>query len=144
MSAELYDRDAVEWAEQNAALLRAGRFDEADIEHIAEEIEDMARSRRRELRSYLRVLLTHLLKYKHQPERRGASWKATLVRMRTEIPEVLEENPSLRPKLASLAEQAYPAAVRPAAAETGLPEAAFPGQCPYTLDQILDLDYLPE
>jgi hypothetical protein len=59
---ELYDRDFYEWTRCNAALLRAGRFEEADVERIAEEIEDMGRSERRGIEGRLEVLLTHLLK----------------------------------------------------------------------------------
>jgi hypothetical protein len=59
---DLYDKDFFEWTRCNAALLRARRFEEADIEHLAEEVEDMGKRDRRELTSRLEVLLTHLLK----------------------------------------------------------------------------------
>lgn len=71
----LYDRDFFKWTRCNAALLRAGRFDQADIEHIAEEIEDMGKSERRGLESRLEVLLPHLLKWQVQPNQRSASWR---------------------------------------------------------------------
>lgn len=63
----LYERDFFAWANQQAALLRAGQFAEADIEHIAEEIESMGRSEKRELLSWLATLLMHLLKWQAQP-----------------------------------------------------------------------------
>jgi hypothetical protein len=75
---DLYEQDFFEWTVQNAQLLRAGRLEEADLEHIAEEIEDMGRSERRELESRLSVLLSHLLKWRFQPSRRGRSWQATI------------------------------------------------------------------
>ena len=77
MSNSLYDRDFYAWANQQAALLRAGRLAEADIENIAEEIESMGRSEKRELVSRLVVLLQHLLKWQFQPLFRGASWRLT-------------------------------------------------------------------
>ncbi len=45
----LYERDFFAWANQQAALLRSGQFAQADIEHIAEEIESMGRGEKREL-----------------------------------------------------------------------------------------------
>ena len=76
--APLYERDFFAWANQQASLLRAGQFTEADIEHIAEEIESMGRSEKRELLSRLAILLMHLLKWQAQPMLRGNSWQATI------------------------------------------------------------------
>src|SRR5437667_12022577 len=87
---DLYERDFLEWTAQNAALLRSGRFAEADVGHIAEEIEDMGISERREIESRMRVLLSHLLKWKFQPTRRGRSWKATIRLQRPELLRLLK------------------------------------------------------
>ena len=62
-----YHGDFYAWATEQAALLRAGRLSEADIENIAEEIESIERSEKRELVSRLTVLLTHLLRWQAQP-----------------------------------------------------------------------------
>jgi len=59
-----YETDFYGWANEQAALLRSGQLSAADIENIAEEIESMGRSEKRELISRLIVLLTHLLKWK--------------------------------------------------------------------------------
>ena len=67
-----YETDVVAWASEQARLIRAGRFDLVDREHIAEEIEDVGKSEQRELATRMAVLLAHLLKWQHQPERRGA------------------------------------------------------------------------
>jgi Domain of unknown function DUF29 len=40
-----YDEDAILWSEQQARLMRAGRFAELDIEHLADEIEDVGKVR---------------------------------------------------------------------------------------------------
>ena len=74
----LYDRDFYAWSRQQAELLRKGRLADADIEHIAEEIESMGRAEKRELISRLTVLLLHLLKWRHQPEKRSPSWEASI------------------------------------------------------------------
>lgn len=93
---DLYERDFFEWTQSNAALLRARRFDQADIEHIAEEFEDMGKSQRHELSNRLRVLLAHLLKRQFQPERRGRSWRAAIRVRRDELLRLLRQMPSLR------------------------------------------------
>jgi hypothetical protein len=81
----LYDRDIVAWAQEQARLLRASRLAELDIEHIAEEIEDVGKSEQRELISRLSILIGHLLKWRYQPERRGASWESTIRTQRNTI-----------------------------------------------------------
>ena len=74
--AETYEQDFYAWAIHNAELLRQGRLSEIDVEHIAEELECMGRSEKRELMSRLGVLLAHLLKWVYQPYRRSRSWRA--------------------------------------------------------------------
>ena len=69
-NATLYERDFYAWANKQAALLRAGKLSEADVEHIAEEIESMGRAEKRELINRLAVLLSHLLKWQYQPGHR--------------------------------------------------------------------------
>src|SRR5690242_6255856 len=77
--ATLYEDDFSAWASETARLLREGRFGEIDVEHVAEEIEGMANRDKRELMSRLRILVLHLLKLLHQPEKRSRSWRATIV-----------------------------------------------------------------
>ncbi|KJU81531.1 protein containing DUF29, partial [Candidatus Magnetobacterium bavaricum] len=92
----LYEVDFYQWTFHNADLLRQGRFAEIDIENIAEELEDMGRSSKRELASRLAVLIMHLLKWQYQPKRRRGSWSTTIGNQRREIKRLLEDNPSLR------------------------------------------------
>jgi hypothetical protein len=143
-TAPLYDRDFFEWAQCNAALLRAGQFDRADIQHIAEELEDMARSERRGLESRLEVLLQHLLKWQIQPNRRGASWRNTIELQRMELEKLLRESPSLKPVLAANLDDAYRFGRKRAVRDTGLRESSFPDSCPFTLAQVLDSEFFPE
>jgi len=82
---DLYDRDFYAWANEQAALLRAGKLSDADVANIAEEIESMGRSEKRELVSRLVVLLLHLLKWQYQPARRGRSWQVTIENTRDEL-----------------------------------------------------------
>ncbi len=140
---DLYDQDFVEWTVRNAELLRAGRLDEIDIEHLAEEIEDMGKSQQRELESRLVVLLAHLLKWRTQPEGRGSSWRSTVNTQRREIRRMLGKMPSLGRHLEQSMPEAYADAVGSAADETSLPKTAFPKSCPFTRDQIMDEEFFP-
>lgn len=139
----LYERDFVFWCEETARLLRAGRFSEIDIENTAEEIESMARSDKRQVRSRLRVLILHLLKWERQPDKRKVGWEKTMATQREEIQDLLEESPSLRPMLGEAIAKVYPRAVEKAVEETRLPATAFPSECPYTPEQIMDRNFLP-
>lgn len=140
----LYDRDFYAWANQQAALLRAGNLAAADIAHIAEEIESMGKTEQRELENRLTVLLLHLLKWRFQPKRRGASWEATIRIQRRDLTRHLDRNPSLKPHIADAVSYAYGNAVIEAAAETGQPEATFPTECPWSFEQIMSAAFWPE
>lgn len=140
----LYDRDFYAWANEQAALLRAGKLDSADIEHIAEEIESMGKTEKRELVSRLRVLLQHLLKWEHQPARRGNSWRLSIANSRDETETHLRDNPSLKSKLGESIADAYRLARRDAAAETGIDEAVFAVQCPWSFAEMMDEGFRPE
>ncbi|MFZ1640167.1 MAG: DUF29 domain-containing protein [Candidatus Contendobacter sp.] len=140
-----YETDFYQWTQQQAALLRQGEFNRVDLdfENIAEEIESMGRREKHSIRSYLFNVIMHLLKWRHQPERRGTSWKISIRNGRHQIISLLEESPSLKPQLETLVAKEYPLARENAADETGLPLTAFPEQCPFTVDQITG-DFWPD
>jgi hypothetical protein len=139
----LYDADFYAWSQRTAALLRARRLADVDVEHAAEEIADMGRREVKELNSRMQVLLSHLLKWQLQPERRSPSWHSSIVAQRLEIDALLDQSPSLRPKLVSALARNYVAAVKRAVPETGLGKDAFPVGCPFSVEQILDEEFLP-
>ena len=141
---KLYERDFYAWTLKNAELLRQGRLGEIDLEHLAEELDSMGRSEKRELINRLAVLLAHLLKWRIQANRRGRSWQLTLKEQRRQTTRVLRDNPSLKPLLAEIVVEAYEDAILRAAQETGMEESAFPAGCPFTIDQILEEDFLPD
>ena len=143
-AAELYDRDFVEWAKRNAELLRSGRVAEADLEHIAEEIEDMGKRERRSLRHRFERLIEHLLKWQFQAQRRGTSWARTVLDQRRGIQRLLEENRSLHHELAELVPGAYADAAETVALVMRVPREELPAECPFSLEQLLDKQYLPE
>ncbi|MDR3518484.1 MAG: DUF29 domain-containing protein [Azospirillaceae bacterium] len=139
----LYDTDFYAWANEQAALLRAGNLSAADIENIAEEIESMGRTEKRELVNRLTMLLLHLLKWRFQPGLQGASWRATIKVQRRDLARHLKDNPSLKATVPEAIADAYGDAVIQAAAETGLPESTFPVACPWSFDQVTDPDFWP-
>jgi hypothetical protein len=144
MSTPNYQQDYYGWAIHNAELLRQGRLAEIDVEHIAEELEDMGGSKERELESRLGVLLAHLLKWVYQPERRGNSWRATIEEQRRRIDRVLRKNPSLKSKLEEAFLDGYGDARLIAMRETGMDKAVFPEVCPFSLQDALDDRHWPE
>jgi hypothetical protein len=121
-----YDRDFYAWANEQAALLRAGQLAQADLEHIAEEIESMGRTEKRELVSRLTVLLLHLLKWRFQPESRSRSWRLSVQEQRLQVASHLADNTSLRAQQATAIADAYRLAVIGAQRETGFDAEIFP------------------
>jgi hypothetical protein len=134
---DLYDRDFHAWSSEQAALLRAGNLSAADIAHIAEEIETLGRSEKRELESRLTVLLLHLLKCRYQPHRRGRSWEQSIDNARHAITRHLRDNPSLKAKVSETLADAYDTARREAAVETDDPLDTFPPECPWSFEQAM-------
>lgn len=138
-----YEKYVNAWANEQAQLLRSGRFDLLDVERIAGEIEDVGKSEQRELASRLVVLLAQLLKWQHLPERRCASGEKTIKAQRMEITYALEESSSLLPKLQEprWLEMVWARAVAQAVNETGLD--CFPDECPWAVrDEALSESWL--
>ncbi|MDD4921920.1 MAG: DUF29 domain-containing protein [Bacteroidales bacterium] len=138
-----YKADFYTWAKHNAQLLRSGQAEKADWENIAEELDSMGNSERRSLKSHLRNLLMHLLKWQYQPQRRGKSWRLTISNSRMEVADILKDSPGLKPQFADLLTEAYTEARRIAAAETGISVTTFPELCPYSNTEITELEFWP-
>ena len=139
-----YEGDVVAWANEQASLLRAGRFADLDIEHLADEIEDVGKSERRELESRMAVLIAHLLKWSHQPDRRGRSWRDTIDLQREAIDRRLRRTPSLK---ADLFQEDWLADVwtdarTMATGETGIED--LPRHSYWTVEQIMDCEFFPD
>ncbi|HTH74653.1 MAG TPA: DUF29 domain-containing protein [Trinickia sp.] len=139
-----YETDVVAWANEQAALLRAGKFSALDIEHIADEIEDVGKSEQRELTSRMAVLLALLLRWQCQPEGRGANWQTALRVQREAIDRRLNWTPSLRSMLHDndWIYDIWSDAVVKAIEETDL--SVFPEACPWSMQQALDPEFLPD
>jgi len=138
----LYDRDFLQWTQQQAEYLQKGRWAELDVENLLEELEALGRSEQRELGSYLQVLIMHLLKCQYQSEKRTPSWDRTISHCRDKIQDCLEDTPSLQRFLqdSEWIEKYYRRSRRDAAKETQLPLETFPVDFPYAIEQVLSGD----
>jgi Domain of unknown function DUF29 len=141
--ATAYETDFHAWARDQAERLRAQRYNELDWENIAEEIETLGRSEKREIESRLGVLVVHLLKWSRQPQQRKSGWRATIIEQRHRLARGAKENPSLADYPAPMLAEEYELARLKAADETGLVEEVFPETCPLTIKQVLDPDFWP-
>ena len=133
-----YDRDLYSWAVEQAALLRAGRIAEIDAHNIAEELDDVGNEQYEKLESALRIILLHLLKWDHQPERRSRSWSSSIAVQRKHVSKVLRKNPGLQPLIDEATSEGYEIARIEAAAQTLLEEDIFPHECPYSWHEIME------
>lgn len=143
MTTPCYETDVLAWSNEQARLLRAGQFGLLDLEHIAEEIEDVGKSEQRELASRLAVLMAHLLKWHYQPERQSARWQRTIKEQRRALTFHLKQVPSLQTRLAD-AEwlgAIWADAITRAIEETGM--GGFPEECPWAVADLLSQDWLP-
>jgi len=143
-SAIIYETDFYAWTQQQVNLLRSEAFEEVDVPNLIEELEGMARRERRELISRLTTLLSHLLKWQVQSELRSPSRQSSIRSQRLELNLLLDDSPSLGATMDEFITNAYPHALNAAIKETGLLLSRFPESCPYTPEEILDDDFLPE
>ena len=143
-NSNLYEEDFYLWIKTTAKQLKNGNFAEIDLDNLIEEIESMGRSEKRALKSNLLVLLMHLLKYKYQPEKCSNSWLSTIFEHRRRLKEDLTESPSLKKYLSEVFNECYQEARKQAALETGLSLDTFPLDSPFTTEESLNQDYLPE
>ncbi|RBP03472.1 uncharacterized protein DUF29 [Roseiarcus fermentans] len=146
MTRALYETDVVLWAQEQARLLREGAFTRLDIEHLADEIEDVGKAEQRELVSRMAVLLAHLLKWRFQPQLRTKSWRDTIDIQRKSVVRRLQATPSLKATLHDPEWQAdiWLDALKAAIGETGLDRAVFPAASPWTVEQALDPEFWPD
>jgi hypothetical protein len=132
------------WIAQTTQLLRERRWQEIDVTHLIEEVEDLGKSERRGIVSQLTRLLLHLLKWQYQPQRRSDSWLDSITDARTQIKLAIEDSPSLKSYPTEKLEESYQRARRQAAQQTRMDISLFPDVCPYSSALVLAEDWLPE
>ena len=139
-----YEKDFYSWIYKNINLLKQRKFAELDVDILIDELESMAKRDRRELISRFMVLISHLLKWEFQPEKRSGNWKGSIREQRIKISKQLDESPSLKNQLDTSIKKAYPDSLKIAIEETDLEATIFPKDCPYSISQLLDEDFYPE
>jgi Domain of unknown function DUF29 len=139
----LYESDFYRWTQEQALLLKQGKWQEMDVENIIEEIVSLGKQQQQELENRLGILLAHLLKWQFQPSHRSKSWRSIMREQRRQIQRLLQHNPSLKPYLPEAVYYGYENALDLAVRETSLDYHDFPATCPYTLEQALDDNFLP-
>ncbi len=140
----LYERDYCLWLTTTAKLLQKRQLNEIDFEDLIEELEGMSRRGKDTLFSNLQVVMIHLLKYRYQKSKRSNSWRSSIREHRKRIKRAFKHSPSLQPYFTEIFAECYQDSRELAADETGLPIETFPTQCPFTTEEILNTDYLPE
>lgn len=138
-----YDADFYSWAMDQADALKRRSANELDWENLAGELESLGASEERELVSRYRVLLTHLLKWIVQPDRRGRSWANTIANQRDELADLLARNPGLRVREQVAFESAWRRARRDASTEMDVDLDTLPETPPFTAEEAKDASWLP-
>ena len=131
------EADLYSWAVRQAELLRAGRLSEIDPIAIAEEIDDVGEEQYDKLESALRVVLLHLLKWDHRPEKRSRSWTLSILEHRRRAERQLRKNPGLKSRLQEALETAYEEARLEESIETGLPPKTLSLERPFDYGVIM-------
>lgn len=140
----LYEQDFNLWLEETVNLLKTRQLERVDYENLIEEIESMGISHKNALESNLMQVLMHLLKWQYQKEKRTNSWRYSIIEHRDRLERAFRDSPSLKRYFDDVLENCYQKARRFASEETGLDIKTFPVDLPFTKEQILNPDYLPQ
>jgi hypothetical protein len=140
----VYETDFYARTQEQARVLRERRWNDLDLENLVDEVASVGGSEKREIRNRLTILLAHLLKWKHQPGLRGASWRGTICEQRDQLADIVGDSPSLREFLLQQVKDRYLGGRLLVAKETGIAFGLFPEECPFAPDQVLDPEFFPE
>lgn len=145
----LYETDFYQWTQETLRAIQERDVEHLDWGNLAEEVEALGSSEKRGVKSLLRELLTHLLLYQYWQDKRDyqtKGWKREIYGFRLQLKDRLEAK-TMYNYFISQIDEIYPQASRGAAfkseeAELSLP--SFPALCPYSVEQLLDLEFFPE
>jgi hypothetical protein len=140
----LYEQDFNLWLEETVNLLKTRQLSLIDYENLIEEIESMGKRDKKALESNLEQILMHLLKWQYQKNKRSNSWRYSIIEHRNRLKKDFRDSPSLKPYFDDVLEDCYQTAREFASEQTGLDIKTFPIDIPFTKEQILSSNYLPE
>ena len=96
---QLHESDFNLWVEQTKEAIQNRDFEKIDWDNLLDEIDDMGKSEKRSLDSYMQRLIEHIFKLKYwdaERERCGNSWMQEVTNFRNRIKRILKKNPSLK------------------------------------------------
>jgi len=132
-----------DWAVQTAQLVRAGRWEDVDLNRLLAEAESLGHQDSSSIEDQLTLLLLRLLKWQYRPRERSERWRDLIDEGRIQIERAVGIAPGLAEAAESNLEGVYHKARYAAARHTGLPLSAFPAECPVPLSRVLDRAWLP-
>jgi hypothetical protein len=140
---QLYELDDSQWLGETISLLRNHQFQQLDLEHLIEELEDLGKEKKNAVASLLEQVIRHLLLLQYwtkETEYNTINWQEEIYNFRTQLRRKITANlrNSLEEELNYIYEDAL-GFVKIKTANTVI----FPSQCPYSLEQLLDRDWLP-
>jgi predicted unusual protein kinase regulating ubiquinone biosynthesis (AarF/ABC1/UbiB family) len=140
----LYERAPEQWLEQTINQLKQNRYEELDKEHLIEELEELSRRDQKTVERFLELIIRHLLLLQYwtsEYDYNANHWKAEIMSFRSQLNEDLTQN--LRNHLRVNQAKVYEKALKYVRQKTGY-DILFPEDCPYTLEQLLESNWLPE
>lgn len=140
----LYQADYVLWLEKTIDQLRHRDLDGLDIEHLLEELEDLGREQRNAVVSLLDQIIRHLLLLSYwqaEVPRNHTHWQGEIYNFRVQLGDRLTQ--TLYNYLEVRLEDIYKRSLKAVQIKTDN-QVSFPMTCPYSLDQLLDIDWLSD
>ena len=145
LHSEMYEHSYYDWLMLQARLLREGKLSDADIAHIAEELEDTGNEIEAALVSYFRQAIVHLCKlgFVHAPDT-VKHWRSEIANFRAEIDERVVNRFTNEDKITPIFNRAWKSA-RATLQATLTPEEfkRIPDECPFSMGQVRDPLFFP-
>ena len=138
----LYEIDESLWLEETIILLKEKRFQYLDLNNLIEELEALGKRDKNAVASLLEQIIRHLLLLQYwteEYEMNGNHWQTEIIGFRNQLERLLTNN--LQNYLHSELEKIYKGALKYTTQKTKF-KIDFPEYCPYSLDQLLDENYL--
>lgn len=140
---QLYDVDDAQWLEETVCLLKKHQFQQLDLDHLIEELEDLGREKKNAVASLLEQIIRHLLLLQYwtiEAEYNAVHWQEEIYTFRTQLGRKITTN--LRNYLEEELNPIYQDALGFVKIKT-VNSVVFPPDCPYSLEQLLDRSWLP-
>ena len=139
---QLYEIDDSQWLEETVNLLKNHQFKELDLENLIEELEDLGKEKKNAVVSLLEQIIRHLLLWQYwtsESENNSVHWQGEIYTFRTQLNRKITTN--LRNYLDSELDSIYKDALGFVKIKTQN-SVNFPSECPYSLTQLLDIEWL--